>query len=166
MKKWITLLMMMVLGCGKTFCGTDQRVNAADTGRSVISGDSIKRLVSRGIARRDSGDFSGAIALFSLAIDLAPQTTSAYLNRAFCRVKLLDYRGAIDDYTEALLISKSWEESLEAYYNRGLTEALLADFKTAMSDFNYAIKLDPEYADAYYNRSILRGRMGDVTGQM
>ncbi len=121
---------------------------------------------SEGIVKKKNGEFSQAIACFSKALEVDNSHVPSLLNRAFCKTQLMDYQSALQDYTRALLLSTTWEESVEAYYNRGLTQALLDNLKDAMSDFNYVIKLNPEYANAYYNRSIVKGKLGDYSGEL
>jgi tetratricopeptide (TPR) repeat protein len=45
-----------------------------------------------------------------------------------------------------------------------LNGSALGDLKTALTDLNLAIKLKPDFADAYYNRGKTLGAMGDAKG--
>ncbi|AFZ04430.1 Tetratricopeptide TPR_1 repeat-containing protein [Calothrix sp. PCC 6303] len=40
------------------------------------------------------------------------------------------------------------------------------DYRGAIADYSEAIKLDPNYADAYYGRGIVRSKLGDKQGAM
>src|ERR1051326_4107372 len=131
-----------------------------------LPGDSAKTLITAGLEKKKVRDYRRAIDCFSKAIEIDSASSSAFLNRAYCKNELMDYPSAIDDFTKALLVSQTWDEAFEAYYNRGLTEILLQDFRNAINDMNYAIKIYPEYSDAYYNRSIIKGKLGDFAGEL
>ena len=49
-----------------------------------------------------------------------------------------------------------------AYYNRGLAYWKKGDFDRTIVDFTKAIELNPNFAEAYYNRGVwLTGKKGD-----
>ena len=50
----------------------------------------------------DLGDYQGAIADFTKAIELDPQYTSAYLNRGIARELVNDLTGACSDWRKAV----------------------------------------------------------------
>ncbi len=47
------------------------------------------------------------------------------------------------------------------YQSRANAKQRLLDRKGALGDYNKAIKIDPHFAEAYFNRGILEIRMGD-----
>ena len=53
---------------------------------------------NRGVSRAAIADYQGAIADYTKAIELKPNSTNAYLNRASLRAKLGDNKGANADY--------------------------------------------------------------------
>lgn len=57
---------------------------------------------ARGFAKRKRGDFKGAIADYTKAIELNPRHFKAYFNRGFSYDKLGMYDKAIENYTKAL----------------------------------------------------------------
>jgi tetratricopeptide (TPR) repeat protein len=128
--------------------------------------DSALKYVSEGLIKSDSGEFVSAIAYFTKAIQFDPALPSAYLSRAYAKYRMMDYKGALSDYALAEKLKLSWEESYELHYYKGITLVALRNLREAMSDFNYAIRLKPDQADAYYNRSILKGRIGDYPGEV
>ena len=45
------------------------------------------------------------------------------------------------------------QECAEMYYTRGLAHSKKGEVKLAIEDYTKAIELNPDYADAFYNRS-------------
>lgn len=64
------------------------------------------------------GDFQGAIAAYTQAIELDPNHFKAYFNRGFAHDKLGQFDKAIFDYSKALLIEPN---NAYAFYNRGIS---------------------------------------------
>lgn len=87
-----------------------------------------------------SGDSQFQLAFNDLtkAIDMAPQFSYAYYNRANLSASVGDYRSAIADYTQAIELD---DRFAEAYYNRGLALVFLNRIKEALSDFGKAGEL-------------------------
>ena len=68
-------------------------------------------------------------------IDLAPDCSYAYYNRANVYVRLNDYQAAIADYNEALRLNPRLSE---AYYNRGLTLVYTGKNEQGIADLSKA----------------------------
>ncbi|HIK27657.1 MAG: serine/threonine-protein kinase [Oscillatoriaceae bacterium SKW80] len=64
-----------------------------------------------------------------------------------------DHLGAIDDYTQALILSPN---NAELYNNRGKARYALNDADGAVEDYSRAIQINPNNADAYENRCIAK----------
>ena len=45
-----------------------------------------------------------------------------------------------------------------------LQEANLGNHKGAIKDYDKALELNPDYANAYYNRGVAKGKLGDYKG--
>lgn len=74
-----------------------------------------------------------------------------------------DKQGAIDDYTQAIMIKPSYDT---AYYNRGVVKANLGRNKDAILDYNKVLRINPDYAEAYYARANSKGRIRDKKGAL
>jgi DnaJ family protein C protein 7 len=66
-----------------------------------------EKLKQRGNKAIQSNNYSGAIKLYTEAINILPQA-AYYSNRAFCKMKLDNYEGALQDCLEAIKIDKSF----------------------------------------------------------
>jgi tetratricopeptide (TPR) repeat protein len=60
-----------------------------------------------------------------------------------------EYRWAIEDYDEALLINSSLAV---AYYNRGTAYYHLGEYRRAIENYDQVLRIDPGYALAYFSR--------------
>jgi tetratricopeptide (TPR) repeat protein len=130
---------------------------------SVASTENItaKELVERGIAKGKEGDYQGAIADYTKAIEIDPKDADAYIRRGNARYDLGDKPGAIADYTKAIEIDPKYAA---VYFNRGNTRADLGDKPGAIADYSKAIEINPKYTDAYINRGNVRDDLGDKPG--
>jgi tetratricopeptide (TPR) repeat protein len=68
------------------------------------------------------------------------QTVQEYLQSGDAKAFAKDYKGAINDYTEAIFLDRN---NFEAYQQRGFVKTQLDDYRGGILDFTYAIKLDP-----------------------
>ena len=84
------------------------------------------------------GDFKGAIADYTKAIEINPNYGRAYNNRGNSKHNLKDYQGAIADYTKAIKIDPN---DADYYYNRGNSKEELGDLKGACTDWRKAAEL-------------------------
>ncbi len=113
-----------------------------------------------GIARLNAGDPAAAAELFTRAIqskELSPDGLAlTYHHRGMAFYKEGQTGRAILDYSTAL-----WNDDLPKEFrprtlnNRGLAFEAMSDFDSAMTDYSLAIKLNPNYAEAFGNRGNL-----------
>ncbi len=102
----------------------------------------------RGIGKwHGVGDYRGAMADFTKAIELVPNDAKAYRERGCMKADLGDHRGAIADFTKAIEFNPFDSKS---YFNRGLEKAKIEDSQRAIADFTKAIELNPDDAEAYF----------------
>ncbi len=113
---------------------------------------------NRGYKKSNLGDFQGAIADYSKAIEINPSFEDALYNRADSKYKLEDYLGAISDLSKLIEINPSDDQ---AYNNRGNAKESLEDYSGAIADYTKAIEINPNYAEAYSNRGIVKKNLGN-----
>jgi tetratricopeptide (TPR) repeat protein len=109
--------------------------------------------LNRGLVRNDQGDFAAAIKDYNEAIRLKPDYAEAYNNRGIVRKAQGDLTGAIKDSTRSIELNNP--ELHLPYNNRGAAHDDQGDFAAAIKDYNEAIRLQPDHADAYYNRALV-----------
>lgn len=90
-------------------------------------------LMGRG--KFDNNEFEEAITHFDKAIELSPNYSKAYLNRALAKNEIEDYEGAILDFDTAIELSP--KEGV-GYFGRGLSNFKLGDKEAAKSDWTKA----------------------------
>ena len=109
----------------------------------------------------DNGDYYGAIAGYTKAIELKPDYADAYYNIGIAKRDLKDYYGAIANYTKAIELSPGFSD---AYSERGIAKSNLKDYNGAIADYTKTIELDPDYTRAFYNRANAKQNLKDYYG--
>ncbi len=107
-----------------------------------------------------------AIVFFTKAIDLKPNYSEAYYERAWVYYERGestiqergDFQQAIKDFSKVIELKPDY---YEAYCDRADVYVRLDDFKRAEEDYNKAIHLNPERGQAYYGR----GKLYDESNQ-
>ncbi|RLD68805.1 MAG: hypothetical protein DRI95_01915 [Bacteroidetes bacterium] len=134
-----------------------------------------------GIIELDKMNFNLSLEAFSNAIKINEGFAVAYYNRAYTRLKMIDFINSIDqdmhisvdgkkkqlktkteatnDYTEILA---DYNKALELkpdyaiiYFNRANLKIRAKNYNGALFDYNRAIKLEPEFAEAFYNKALV-----------
>lgn len=95
------------------------------------------------------GHYTEAIDLFNRLIELAPNASYAYFNRASALDEIKQYPKAIKDYNKALNFDLN---DPDIYSNRAVTKFKSEDFNGALKDLGKAIKLNPKDPVFYFNR--------------
>jgi tetratricopeptide (TPR) repeat protein len=68
---------------------------------------------------------------------------------------------SIDDYS--LAVDRN-SENVDAYFGRAMDFMVLQDLTEAIEDFNKAIKLDPNFIIAHFNRAVVRYKQLEIEG--
>ena len=131
-----------------------------------LGSDAAERSLQDGLARQRAGDLDGAIVSYTNAIQLNPQDSRAYFNRALSYL----YKGAgfydqlIADANKAIELGTP--NLADAYSLRGTGWAGKGNFDKAIADHTRAIELKPNDAIAYNNRANDKLRQGDLEGAL
>ena len=109
---------------------------------------------NRAFDKEKKGDYLGAIADYTKAIEIDPEDIESYNNRGLVKHELEDYSGAIADYTKAIEINPTYY--VDPYVNRGVAKYELNDYSGAIADYTKAIELFPKNKYAYFNRGFAK----------
>ncbi|TPX57923.1 hypothetical protein PhCBS80983_g03494 [Powellomyces hirtus] len=100
-------------------------------------------------ARISGGDHEGALRNLGEALKFNKREPEVYLLRGICYERLRDWPNAIKEFTPCIHLNPGFSK---AHYHRGLCKLHLADDQGIL-DLGKAIKLDPDYFDAYITRA-------------
>ncbi|WP_071190276.1 tetratricopeptide repeat protein [Trichormus sp. NMC-1] len=103
-----------------------------------IAPDDAVAYKNRGNTRSDLGDFEGAIADYTQAIQINSHYVDAYYNRGNAHSDLGNYEAAIDDFSLVIKINYNYPD---AYYNRGNARLGIGEKQGAIEDFQKAADL-------------------------
>jgi tetratricopeptide (TPR) repeat protein len=109
-------------------------------------GQTFDEYYQSGFNKAEDGDYYGAIADFTKAIELDSNiypNIFAYAGRGLAKVELKDYYGAIADFTKAIELDPNY---VSAYVFRGSAKDNLGDLRGACADWKKASNLG--YANA------------------
>ena len=117
------------------------------------------------VTRFQQGDYDGAIANFTTAIDSGQRTQFTFYNRALCYTKKKDWRKALEDLNEALAIQADYDTAISM---RALVRINMGDFQPALlEDCNKALSLltpntrnNPTIAQLYLRRGVYYAHEG------
>ena len=98
-------------------------------------------------------DVASSISSYDRAIQLKPNFSEAYFNRANAKAALGRHEDAIADYDEAIRLNPNFTES---YGNRAIAKAKLGRHEDAIADYDEAIRLKPDSTKAFYGRGAVK----------
>lgn len=137
--------------------------------------DKAALLMRRAVANSMTQNFEDAITDLTAYIELEPQSSIAYWQRAVCQMKenefaasfvtgsvtaqsnsvgnmtLMQTVNVVADLDKAIELSP---KNAYLYYDRGYVYAQRGDWFLAIEDYTRAIEADPALAEAYYNRGL------------
>jgi tetratricopeptide (TPR) repeat protein len=110
--------------------------------------------LTRGESRSAVKDYDGAIAEYTLAIQLKPDYAEAYNDRGFAYYLKGEAEPAIADFSRAIALRPNYPK---AYNSRGVVYMSHGyGSAKAVADFDRAIALKPDFRYAYINRANAR----------
>ena len=130
----------------------------------------------RGIANRELGKYDEAIADFTKAIEIDSGYSSAYYNMGIIKVFRADYEDSIGYvFGDRNYIKEGEKKCLnfflrDSYENFSCIESFSKDFHGALDlfeaidDLSKAIKIEPNYADAYLLRGFIYWKINQELG--
>jgi hypothetical protein len=101
--------------------------------------------MSDGLSSAWEGDLDSALASFDRAIEIAPRSSAAYLNRALAWRRRGNLDRALADLDRAVRYSP---RAARYYYHRSLVLRQRGDQRRARADEERAVELDPRYGVA------------------
>lgn len=136
-----------------TLVAIDRRVAE----RARLSGQKEwTELFERGISQSLIKQYTNAVATFTEAIHLNPTNPFLYLNRATTRAEMIDFISSIDNSYHSITLDSDPAKRLNNNTSRSYS------YDEAIEDINKAIKLYPDFAEAYYNRANLMAISGKL----
>uniref|UniRef100_A0A3Q0RAQ0 Translocase of outer mitochondrial membrane 34 n=1 Tax=Amphilophus citrinellus TaxID=61819 RepID=A0A3Q0RAQ0_AMPCI len=98
-------------------------------------------LKDEGNALVKKGEHKKAIEKYSQSLKHNPTEVTTYTNRALCYLSVKQYRDAVRDCDEALMIDSS---NVKALYRRAQAHKELKDVKACVDDLNSLLKVEPK----------------------
>ena len=127
----------------------------------ALSAQSASSYVTSGLEKARQGDYDGAIADYTKALELNSSYIGAYVNRGMAKANQGNDSGAVADYTEAIKMKPGFTD---AYLHRGHAEFLQGNFDNAIADYSKVIELKPDSQLAYFRRGLARDCQTNVGG--
>jgi tetratricopeptide (TPR) repeat protein len=113
----------------------------------------------RADARAEAGALTEAIADYSAALALKPDSVAALAGRGRARLARGDYDGAVGDLSEAL---RRAPRAVSFLLDRGHAHLARGDAQSALADFQDAVKLEPKSAAALNSRGLAWRKLGQL----
>ena len=108
------------------------------------------------VIKRSRGEQNESEKLLDDAIVQSPSLPYPYAARAYYRLNNKNFKGALEDYDQVLLLDKMDEES---WLYRGMVKEKLKDDDGAFVDYTEAITLKNDYARAWLTRGNLLNKL-------
>uniref|UniRef100_I2Q3F4 Tetratricopeptide repeat protein n=1 Tax=Desulfovibrio sp. U5L TaxID=596152 RepID=I2Q3F4_9BACT len=112
-------------------------------------------LTNRGTAYANKKMTAEALADLTKAIDLKPDYTAAYYDRARILAMQNKHAEAVADLTKAIDLSKSGVQQAVYYKNRALSYGAMTKLDEAKADFKKAKELDPKIKIPMHYKSMM-----------
>jgi tetratricopeptide (TPR) repeat protein len=108
--------------------------------------------LKRGWQLLQRGQFQAAIEPLDAALQVDPRCVLAYAARAWAQAFLKKFPQAERDLRE---VERLAPQTPIVWQCRGALHILKGEYDRAIADYTEAIRLDPNYAEAYYERGVI-----------
>ena len=132
---------------------------AAPPSRQTSPASYAESKFNEGLLAMNRRNYEKAVDSFSTAIELDPQVSKYYVQRARAYQGLERYDDAAADCTTAIQIRPT---SAPAYNERGNVHAAQGDLDQAIADYDKAIELNSAEASYFENRAAIHDKMGNA----
>lgn len=113
-------------------------------------------LFERGVSQALIKQYTNSVNTLTDAIHLNPANPFLYINRATTRAEMIDFISSIDNSYQTITLDSDPAKRLHNTSSRNY------NYDEAIEDINKAIKLYPDFAEAYYNRANLMAISGKL----
>ncbi len=115
-----------------------------------------------GNAKWKSSDAEGALEAYNKAIDLKPDFVKAYSQRLNLVKTLLDLKVVQENpKVKKSLSERAVSDKAAIFYHQGKIDFNSKKYNIAIENFSTVIRLNPDFADAYYNRALAKAELND-----
>lgn len=111
----------------------------------------------QGLQQAKSGDLLGALAFYTQATKLQPESYEYWFNQGLTLFHLQRFEEAITAYDQAVNLKPDFSK---AWYNRGGVLGECGDFDGAIASFDQAIESKPDYQAAWASRGLALLKLG------
>lgn len=122
--------------------GTRQTNKPAPSEKDIKKGHALKE---EGNALVKKGEHKKAIEKYTQSLKHNPNEITTYTNRALCYLSVKQYRDAVRDCDEALMIDSN---NVKALYRRAQAHKELKNIKACEDDLNSLLKVEPKNSAA------------------
>jgi len=107
------------------------------------------------------GDYATAIKWMNKAVRLDPMDDELYLQRAFAKGAIYDFRGQEADYSKVIALDAG---NMAAYTGRAASRFILKKYRESISDYDWLIDADPSYYGFFLSRGMCKWELKDKIG--
>lgn len=159
---WFSGFLMSAALYGMVALGIIAFVLLQSTYESIVPGHA-SYYANRGDKYLNSGNYDLAIAEYTQAIELEPNSRALYYSRGLAYHQEGDFENAIDDFSFVLTFpSNVVIDDGMVYYARGQAYAAHGIYDLALADFTRYIQLQPSDVFGYTNRGTVYAILGQT----
>jgi tetratricopeptide (TPR) repeat protein len=138
------------------------RINRFFLCRSAVSASYLiwrsAAIVLLGLEMSLVGSAHQAQAIQPSLVQESAQSSHVFFERGLQKLRAKFYKGAIEDFNQALSIDPKFKE---AYSAKGFAYLQLGELQQALASYNQILQLDPNSSSAYSGLALVRQRLGD-----